>query len=127
MSEEPFITIGLKPEVDRFFRTLETLIEHPRNSKPQDKHVAEFENIKKLYVIYKKEWAKTDKPTSFKFNVSKGFYDTWMWRTFDEALSTFHGLRKSEATELNDLYRSLNENKNHSLFLRNYNEYYDDL
>lgn len=120
------ISLPLDKDTIGFFRTLQGLIEHPTKGHPLPEHQTEFKKLKLEYDNHMKTMQKQGDLDPFVLELSKSFYDTWVHRTFNEALSPYHRINKTYANTLNELHRDLNENKNHPTFLKSYNEYYDN-
>lgn len=117
--------ITLNEITSRFMNHLQSLILNPKGGVMED-HKVEFKRLQKEYNDSMQKNVNSEDFPPITLQMSQSFYDTWVWRTFDDIFSTFHGIRKSTANAMNELHRELNENRNHPLFLKNYNHYYDD-
>lgn len=121
---EDSVKVEINGQTTFFINTLEQLINSPRGG-VSDKHVQEFNRIHEEYSKHIRSIKDPETFPPFIIEMSRHFYDTWVWRTFRDLFRAHRGLSKSTAKALNELYRDLNNDENNEDFLVNYNQYND--
>ena len=119
---EHIITLG--DEAMHVFSTLRKLLHPAQRGGVSQEHMKEFEKLDEAYKDHVRSNAKPGYFPEITIEVSQGFYDTWFWRLFNDFFSS-HGINKSDARIMDNLYKKLNEGEDHPEFLKRYNSYYD--